>query len=238
MSYEIELFACTNKLLCSCVFVCVCVCVFPKCFCVCNVVSRREGGYVACMELREIKNVYEILGLPQRASDSHNLVQYYYRGAIFTKLHGLHQHFVRHTRWHVITLESLMLIVLVFSVGAHHSLVHRLSVPDPGFIPGLLCGKRDKWGVWYICWCSLVGTGKTKLTLKQETWRFCIHFPKDLQPLPHLLYYVMSLFYLFTRSLSPPSVMVIRFPRPGMDVYWQPHSAWSGWPSLHSLLWV
>lgn len=34
--------------------------------------------------------------------------------------------------------------VLVFSVGAHHSVVHRLPVPHPGLIPGLLRGKGVK----------------------------------------------------------------------------------------------
>lgn len=33
---------------------------------------------------------------------------------------------------------------VVFSVGTHHGLVHRLSVSHPGFIPGLLCGKGVK----------------------------------------------------------------------------------------------
>lgn len=174
MSYETELFACTNKLL----NMCSCVCVFSECF-LCVYCGEQERGWVCGMYRAEgNKNVYEILGLPQRASDSHNLVQYYYRGAIFTKLHGLHQHFVRHTRWHFITLESLMLIVLVFSVGAHHSVVHRLSVPDPGFIPGLLCRKRDEWRVWYLCWCSLVGTGKTKLTWKKGNTKVLHPFPQ------------------------------------------------------------
>ncbi len=109
------------------------------------------------------KDVYEILGLPQRASNSHNHVQYYYRMAIFTNLQRLHHHFARHPRRHFITLDSLMLIVLVFSVGAHHSMVHWLPVSHPGFIPGLLCGKGVKWWIWDLCWCSLVGTGKTKL---------------------------------------------------------------------------
>lgn len=77
---------------------CSCVCVFSECF-LCVYCGEQERGWVCGMYRAEgNKNVYEILGLPQRASDSHNLVQYYYRGAIFTKLHGLHQHFVRHTR--------------------------------------------------------------------------------------------------------------------------------------------
>lgn len=42
------------------------------------------------------------------------------------------------------TFSPLLHIVLVFSVGAHHSLVHRLLVPDPGFVLGLLCGKGVK----------------------------------------------------------------------------------------------
>lgn len=68
---------------------------------------------------------------------------------------------------------------IVFSAGAHHSVVHRLSMSHPCFFPGLLCGKGVKWGVWDLRRCTLVGTGKTKLkkTNNKTTANFCnIHF--------------------------------------------------------------
>lgn len=86
MNHLLALISCGN-----CASVCVCLCV-------CNAVRRGEGGCVACVESREIKDIYEMLGLPQRACDSHNHVQYYYRMGVFTKSQGLHQHFARHSR--------------------------------------------------------------------------------------------------------------------------------------------
>lgn len=141
--------------------------------------------------------------------------------------------FLPNHRGNISTLQALEMTLYCFSVpdacfivssaGTHHSMVHRLSVSHPGVIPGVLCGKGVKWGVWDLCWCTVVGTGKTKLSEKQ---------------FKHSLAQAMSLKpsgdfdYCFTRSLSPPLVTVTRFPRPGMDACWQPHSAWSAWPSL------
>ena len=62
-----------NVQLCAC----VCVCELARC-------GEKERGRVCGMcGVEGNKDVYEILGLPQRASNSHNHVQYYYRTAIF-----------------------------------------------------------------------------------------------------------------------------------------------------------
>lgn len=159
--------------------------------------------------------------------------------AIFTKLQRLHQPFAWLPKWPFITLDSLMLVLLVPFVGAYHSMVHRISVSHSGFVPGLLCGEGVKWSVWHLCRCSLVGTGKTEKRvyshyieiLKNNTlWCYYSTYLSKYEQL------VSHLSNLFTRSPSQPLVMVIRFPRPGTDACWQPHSAWLGWPSLHSLL--
>lgn len=46
--------------------------------------------------------------------------------------------------WRFITSGSRQAYCVIFTVGADHGLVHRLSVSHPGFILGLLCGKGVK----------------------------------------------------------------------------------------------
>lgn len=158
MSFEIEWFTCTNKQWKMCNRPCVCV------WC-----GEKERGAGVWSRVEGNKDAYERLGLPQRACDSHNHVQYHYTIVVFTKLRRL-QGILVDTFHLTITLAPLMFIVLVFSVGAHHSMVHRLPLSHPGFIPCLFCGKGVKWWVWDLCWCSLVGTGKTKLKKHNKTW--------------------------------------------------------------------
>lgn len=46
------------------------------------------------------------------------------------------------------------------AAGAHHRLVHRLPVPDPGLLPGLLRGEGVQRGVRDLRRRSVVGAGK------------------------------------------------------------------------------
>lgn len=66
-------------------------------------------------------------------------------------------------------------------VGAHHGLVHRLSVSHPGVIPGLLCGKRVERGVWDLRWCTLVGSGKQKVKKKIKEHLLGIRWSINIQ---------------------------------------------------------
>jgi len=72
ISFEIELYACINKLwkMCNCVLVC-------------DVARGREVGCAACVEGN--KDVHEV-AWPQRACHSHNHVRYYSRKAFFSQL--------------------------------------------------------------------------------------------------------------------------------------------------------
>lgn len=64
--------------------------------------------------------------------------------------------------WYLVSLLACCK-ALCFSVctGAGNCLVHWISSTDLLLISGLLGGKRFKQAIYHLCWCSLVGDGKS-----------------------------------------------------------------------------
>lgn len=103
--------------------------------------EKERWQAAAFVETREIKRFMRFAAQGKRFTYD---VQYCYRIAICTHWQRLHCHFCKAFKMTLNYFNFPVVTVLVFSVGAHHSVVHRLPVPHPGLIPGLLRGKGVK----------------------------------------------------------------------------------------------